>query len=184
MNIYRSYYIFGSIINSCYSKKQEQRHRDELAATILEALRTPNQTVKNETADFKGTRIAGNAVYASVTTILTASSSLVNEYRRLDDMITKLRNEQPATLADTWKHDVEDTDRQLRRGARVALRNVKKVLGADVEHVVLGEADEDGDVEMEGGEEVELNYELRKSLRYAERGVKRMVKGLPVGDGC
>ncbi|KAF7673640.1 60s ribosomal protein l15 [Alternaria burnsii] len=163
------------------ANKQEQRHRDELAAIILEALRTPNQTVNRETANFKGTRIAGNAIYASITTILTASSSLVNEYRRLDDMITKLRNEQPAALVDTWKHDVEDTDRQLRRGARVALRNVKKMLDADVEDVVMGEADEDGDVKMEDGEEVELNYELRKSLRYAERGVKRMVKGLPMG---
>ncbi|CAN9082271.1 unnamed protein product [Alternaria alternata] len=166
------------------ANKQEQHHRDELAATILEALRTPNRPVKSETANFKGTRIAGNQLYASVTTILTTSSDLVNEYRRLDDMITKLRNEQPATRADTWKQDVEDTDRQLRRGARVALRNVKKMLGADVEDVIMGEADEDGDVKMEGGEEVELNYELRKSLRYTERGVKKMVKGLPVGDGC
>jgi hypothetical protein len=64
------------------------------------------------------------------------------------------------------------------------LRNVKKVLGADVEDFVMGEADEDGDVDMEGGEEVELNFELQKTLRYAERGVKRMVKGLPVDDGC
>ena len=184
MNIYRSYYVFGSTTNSCCSNKQEQRHRDELAAIILKALRTPNQNVNRETANFKGTRIAGNAIYASITTILTASSSLVDEYRRLDDMITKLRNEQPAALVDTWKHDVEDTDRQLRRGARVALRNVKKMLDADVEDVVMGEADEDGDVKMEDGEEVELNYELRKSLKYAERGVKRMVKGLPVCDGC
>jgi hypothetical protein len=64
-------------------------------------------------------------------------------------------------------------------GARVALRNVKKVLGADAE----GGTDEDGDVDMEGeGKTVELNYELQKSLRYAERGIKRMVKGLPVDE--
>ena len=97
-------------------------------------------------------------------------------------MIAKLREEQPDTIADTWKQDIEDTDKQLKKGARVALRNVKKVLGADVEHSLM--TDEDGDVDMEGGEKVELNYELQKSLRYAERGVKRMVKGLPMSDGC
>ncbi|KAL1801633.1 hypothetical protein ACET3X_001975 [Alternaria dauci] len=165
------------------ANKQEQRHRSELAATILEALRTPNQPVQSETATFKGTRIAKNAVYESVSTVLTASSGLVSEYQRLDGMIAKLRDEQPAAVADTWMQDVEDTDRQLRMGARVALRNVKKVLGADVEDVVLGETDDDGDVEMEGGEGVALSYELRNSLRYAERGVKSMVKGLPVDDG-
>lgn len=65
-------------------------------------------------------------------------------------------------------------------GARVAVRNVKKVLGA----VVDGD-DNDAEVKREdemqegdgGGQE--LNYDLQKSLRYAERGVKRMVRGLP-----
>jgi len=97
-------------------------------------------------------------------------------------MIAKLREEQPDTIADTWKQDIEDTDKQLKKGARVALRNVKKVLGADVEDSMM--TDEDGDVDMERGEKVELNYGLQKSLRYAERGVKRMVKGLPMDDGC
>jgi hypothetical protein len=98
-------------------------------------------------------------------------------------MIANLRDEQSDPIADTWKQDVEETDRQLKMGARVALRNVKKVLGADVEGDGLGRTDEDGDVDMEGeGEKVELNYELQKSLRYAERGVKRMVKGLPMDE--
>ena len=96
-------------------------------------------------------------------------------------MIAQLREEQPDTIADTWKQDIEDTDKQLKKGARVALRNVKKVLGADVDDTRM--TDEDGDVDMEGAEKVELSYELHKSLRYTERGVKRMVKGLPLGDG-
>ena len=140
--------------------------------------------MKSEAATFVGTHIAGNAVFTSANTILSASEALVNEYQRLDGMIAKLREEQPAALVDTWKQDVEHTDQQLKKGARVALRNVKKVLGADVEDCVMAEADEDRDMNVEGGEEVELNFELQKSLRYAERGVKRMVKGLPVDDGC
>jgi hypothetical protein len=36
---------------------------------------------------------------------------------------------------------------------------------------------------MEGeGKKVKLDYELQRSLRYAERGVKRMVKGLPMDE--
>lgn len=96
-------------------------------------------------------------------------------------MIAKLREEQPDTIADTWKQDIEDTDKQLKKGARVAVRNVKKMLGGNAENPVM--TDEDGDVDMEGDAKVGLNYELQRSLRYAERGVKRMVKGLPMNDG-
>ncbi|KAI4677203.1 uncharacterized protein J4E88_007011 [Alternaria novae-zelandiae] len=163
------------------AEKEQERRREELTSTIFEALQTPNRPAKGEPETFAGTQIAGNAVYTSVTSVLRASEALVNEYQRLDGMIAKLREEQPDTIADTWKQDIEDTDKQLKKGARVALRNVKKVLGADVEDSVM--TDEDGDVDMQGGEKVELNYELQKSLRYAERGVKRMVKGLPMGDG-
>ncbi|KAI4951685.1 hypothetical protein J4E86_007101 [Alternaria arbusti] len=164
------------------AEKEEERRREELTSTLFEALQTPNRPAKGEPETFAGTQIAGNAVYTSVTSVLRASEVLVNEYQRLDGMIAKLREEQPDTIADTWKQDIEDTDKQLKKGARVALRNVKKVLGADVEDSVM--TDEDGDVDMEGGEKVELNYGLQKSLRYAERGVKRMVKGLPIRDGC
>ncbi|KAI4658167.1 uncharacterized protein J4E79_007149 [Alternaria viburni] len=164
------------------AEKEQERRREELTSTVFEALQTPNRPAKGKPETFAGTQIAGNAVYTSVTSVLRASEALVNEYQRLDGMIAKLREEQPDTIADTWKQDIEDTDKQLKKGARVALRNVKKVLGADVEDSVM--TDEDGDVDMERGEKVELNYELQKSLRYAERGVKRMVKGLPMGDGC
>jgi hypothetical protein len=169
--------------NNRYRKKEEKRRRDELASAILQVLQTPNRPVKGDTLTFTGTHIAGNAVYMSVISILSASEGLVKEYQRLDDMIANLRDEQPDSIADRWKQIIEDTDRQLKMGARVALRNVKKVLGADVEGDGLGGVDKDGDVDMEGeGKRAELNYELHKSLRYAERGVKRMVKGLPVDE--
>jgi hypothetical protein len=93
-------------------------------------------------------------------------------------MITSLRDEQTEPVGETWKQEIEETDRQLKMGARVALRNVKKVIGVEVE---AGE-DQDGDVNMEGSEKMELNYGLRESLRYAERGVKRMVKTLPMDE--
>jgi hypothetical protein len=169
----------GEDANNHHRQKEEKCRRDKLANTFLQALQTPNRPV--ETPSFAGTHIAGNAVYISVTSMLSASEGLVKEYQRLDGMIASLRDEQPDPIADTWKQDVEETDKQLKMGARVALRNVKKVLGADVE----GGMDEDGDVDMtleEKGKDVELSFELQKSLRYAERGVKRMVKGLPVDE--
>ena len=94
-------------------------------------------------------------------------------------MIAQLRDEHAETIADTWKRDVEATDRQLRMGSRVATRNVKRILGADIEDGEQESCAQDGDVNMGGVKPVELSFELQKSLRYAERGVKRMVKGLP-----
>ncbi|KAF1834351.1 hypothetical protein BDW02DRAFT_525584 [Decorospora gaudefroyi] len=166
------------------AEKEETRRRDELASSILKALQTSNRPVESESSNFAGTRIASNAVHTSVMSILSASEGLIKEYQRLDDMIAELRDEQAEPIADTWKQNVEDTDRQLRMGARVALMNVKKVLGADVERGAMETADAEGDMDMDGGQgdEIELNYELQKSLRYAERGVKRMVKRLPVHE--
>ncbi|KAF1944767.1 hypothetical protein EJ02DRAFT_370778 [Clathrospora elynae] len=169
------------------AKKEEKRRRDELASMVLEALQSPNRPTQGETPTFAGTTITGNAIYDSATNILTASGGLVQEYQRLDGMIAKMREEQAEPIAETWKQQVEETDKQLKLGARVALRNVKKVLGADVESEEMGMADGDRDVDMdvEGdtpGEGTVLNYELQKSLRYAERGVKRMVKGLPMDE--
>lgn len=95
-------------------------------------------------------------------------------------MFSDLRDEQTNPIAETWHQDLQSTQQKLEMGARVALRNVKKVLGADVEEDER-DAVGNGDEEMQDVDDDRLNYELQKSLRYAERGVKRMVKGLP-GD--
>lgn len=168
-----------------HREEEETRRRNEIATKITEALKTPNQPIQGVTATFAGSKIASNAVYASVVDVLTASEGLVTEYQRLDKIIEDLRNERTESVADIWRQDIEMTKEQLKMGARVALRNVKKVLGADVETEEPAMTDEDRGEGMEGvvheeeEEEEELNYELQKSLRYAERGVKRMVKGLP-----
>lgn len=137
-----------------------------------------------EAPTYAGTKIAGNEMYASTISILIASQGLIKEYERLNDMIMALQNEHSQPIADTWKHNITETEAQLKMGARVALRNVKKVLGADVRSEDEGREMEDGHgdedmMEVAGNEEGKLNYELQKSLRYAERGIKRMVKGLP-----
>jgi uncharacterized protein YdcH (DUF465 family) len=111
--------------------------------------------------------------------VLSSSEALLEEYERLDKMITDMRDGQEELVAETWHQDLQEAGQKLQMGARVALRHVKKVLGAEVE-TDGGIATGDGDDEMHDIERgQELNYELEKNLRYAERGVKRMVKGLP-----
>lgn len=133
---------------------------------------------------FAGTNIASNAGYTCITDVLSTSQSLVKEYKRLDGMISKLREDQAHPIADTCKRDIEETENQLKLGARVALKNVSKVLGAKVASGdAKGLTDEDGDMNMNVGGKVQLTCELLESLRYVERGVKRMIKGLSIGQG-
>jgi hypothetical protein len=128
------------------------------------------------------TTIAENAAFAPVADILAASECLIAQYERLDDMVTKMQSDQAGPMTDIWNQDVQEAEKQLKMGARVALRNVKRVLGAVVEDEAIGAQDGDDEVAANDEGEKELNYELQKSLRYAERGVKRMVKGLPVDE--
>ncbi|KAJ5027589.1 ribosomal L15-domain-containing protein [Bipolaris maydis] len=161
---------------------RQRRHDDELASTILEGLRTPNHRTQHNTPTFTGTNIASNAVYTCITDVLSASQSLVSEYKRLDGTISKLREDQAHPIADTWKRDIEETENHLKFGARVALQNVRKVSGAKITSGdAKGLTDENGDVNMTVGGEVQLACELLESLRNVERGIKRMTKGLPMG---
>jgi Skp family chaperone for outer membrane proteins len=164
-----------------HSEEQAMRRRNEITATILDALQTPNRPVQSETTrtTFVGTAIADNAAYISVANVLAASDGLSKEYERLNSTIKDIGEEYTEPVAEMWQQELRDTEQQLQMGARVALRNVRKVLGADVD---MGKgADEDGEEQEQndGDAEHELNYELQRSLRYVERGVKRMVKGLP-----
>lgn len=164
------------------SEEAETRRRDEITSTILNALTTPNRDLKGETPTFAGTKIAENAVYMPVIDVLSSSEALLEEYERLDKMIIEMRDEQEEPVPEAWHQDIQEAEKKLQMGARVALRNVKKVLGADAEDDE-GVAAEDRYAAMQDSEgEQELNYELEKSLRYAERGVRRMVKGLPDVD--
>lgn len=93
---------------------------------------------------------------------------MLAEYHELDAMIERLSGESVTTVTDEWTHAVEDKERLLRLGHKTAARNVKKVLGMEVD-----------ETEVDAHEGPKPNMELRNRLRYVERGVKRMVKGLP-----
>ncbi|KAF2193821.1 hypothetical protein K469DRAFT_712654 [Zopfia rhizophila CBS 207.26] len=117
--------------------------------------------------------------------LIQASRDVVNHYEKISEKMdaTVLTREKHITKA--WEQDVYNTARKLEVGHRKALKNVKKVLGMDdgqeemnrVEKVDQGvEGDSEGDGEMP---HTPVNYGLHNALRYTERGVKRMVKGLP-----
>lgn len=108
--------------------------------------------------------------------MLRASADLVDTYDGLDKTITKTHYETATDVSEKWKEEIEWTGENLRKGARTALRSMQKVLGAGAQDA----PDEDGDVDEDADEDMdgELNYEIPKRLKYAERGIKRMVKGL------
>lgn len=144
---------------------------------MLDALQTPNRPVQGSVPTLGETEIARNAVFRSVANVLTASEHLVGEYDRLDRMIMGIRDAEPEGVAEAWTEEVESTAKLLKIGAEAAIRNVKKVLGADVEDDGTEETGEKRE-RMEGVDKMELNYELQKSLQYTERGVRKMVKSL------
>ncbi|KAL6708974.1 hypothetical protein ACN47E_002101 [Coniothyrium glycines] len=159
--------------------------REELVSSFTAALKSPPRCQGHETGSnvsFAGTKITGNTVYTSITSVVASSEDLIKEYRRLDGMIAEMRPENPGAIAAEWSAEIKQADGQLKLGARVALRNVKKVLGAEVENDDVAVTDAEDDVDMVDSEDTEknrLNFDLYTSLRYAERGVTRMAKGLP-----
>ncbi|KAH7396565.1 hypothetical protein DE146DRAFT_695529 [Phaeosphaeria sp. MPI-PUGE-AT-0046c] len=165
------------------AEEAEAHRRNEVAAIIFDALKIQKRSTPNDVPKFTGTRIATNSAYTSVTEVFTASETLLDEYARLDKKIADMGSEQAGPLGDTWHQELQEAERQLQMGARVAVRNVKKVLGA----VLDGDGKDtdltrDSEMQKAEGDGLELKYELQRSLRYAERGVKRMVKGLPEED--
>lgn len=153
------------------------RRRNEFTKAILKALQTPNRTISGASPTLGNTKIARNAIFRSVAQVLTASGSLTGEFDRLNEVTVGMRDTETENVAQAWAEDVEKTARLLKIGAELAIRNVKKVLGVGMN----GEGVEDMREEsttMEAIDRMELNYELQRSLRFAERGVRKMVKSL------
>lgn len=159
------------------------RRRNELAEAFIDALQTPNQTVPGAPPTFGDTCIARNAIFKSVAEILTHSVSLINEYDRLDKIIADTLDPEPKNVSEAWTDDKERMARLLRIGAKTAIRNVRKVLGAEIGDDDIEDIGEESE-KMDMVEKMALNYKLREGLQYAEEGVKKMVKSLPFDEGA
>jgi hypothetical protein len=116
----------------------------------------------------------------------------------MEELLNEVRGAQLEKLdSQNCEQEVKETERILTLGRNKAVRNVGRVLGIErlggggglgkeevaVAAVGAGAAPRDGDVDGAEGEVEddgeELNMELLRTLEYAERGVKRMVKGIP-----
>ena len=88
-------------------------------------------------------------------------------------MIAAMADDKQSHISEQWAQNVAETEKKLRLGHKVALRSVKKVLGAEEEEndADADDGEKEGEVMLMG----KLDYELLQGLRYAERGVKRMV---------
>ena len=102
----------------------------------------------------------------------------------MNKLITDMQDAQPKGVAEGWADDVGKTARLLKMGAGTAIRNVKKVLEADVGDDGVEGAGEQGEEGEKMGtvEDMELNYGLRESLQFAESGVRNMVKNVPYDE--
>ncbi|KAF2690131.1 hypothetical protein K458DRAFT_459163 [Lentithecium fluviatile CBS 122367] len=159
------------------AKKEDARRSNELTSLIANALQPRTEHTQANPATFPNTTIATNPTFESAGRVNAACKSLISEYNAIEATIVGMGGDRQKKVTEKWARDVTETEGKLRLGHRVALRNVKKVLGANGE-TGTG-ADEEEQMEGDGLMTGELNYELLKSLRYAERGIKRMVKGLP-----
>jgi hypothetical protein len=166
--------------NSCChgcSEKHDIRRQNEVSALIAQAL-TNSNTTSSEPAVFANTKIASNGIYHSVARVDAACRSMISEYDSLEAEIGELAGDNNNTVTEKWVEDIERTERLLKLGHKTAVRYVKRVLGAEA-HGDETLCDETEGQERGIGVQEELNMELLQGLRYAERGVKRMVKSLP-----
>ncbi|KAF2800161.1 hypothetical protein K505DRAFT_413173 [Melanomma pulvis-pyrius CBS 109.77] len=167
-------------------ENERERRREDISDIITSAF-TPtassNDPINQAYAAYPGTTIALNPLFASVADMINTSHGLVAEYDRLETMVTETAqdNESRQPITDKYQEEVKEMEKLLKVGHRNALRNVKKVMRANHEDVeVNGTKEVEGEVDEYGETmEMQLNYELETALRYVERGIRRMTKGLP-----
>lgn len=120
--------------------------------------------------------------------VIRKSKSLIKDYDDMEAMLNKVRDEQQKKLAaENWESEVRETERLLLLGRNRAVRCVGRVV--DVAEKDKGYVEDgDGDKTENGGDEAvedddgDADMGLLRTLEYAERGVKRMVKGIPRED--
>jgi hypothetical protein len=106
-------------------------------------------------------------------------------------MITDASAETEVPTTEPWQKKVQKVERLLDLGRKKAIRDVGKVLDIEENHLQMKDGGENGDGEeaenvdahaVEGFTNLNLNFELSRTLNYAKRGVKRMVKPIPHDD--
>ena len=174
------------------------QHQSNVAAKIAKAF-------KNQPADSRGKRPDGSHTRnsAAVATVPTShpdfeyasraielSRGLVSEYETISTKVRPVLPEQDRSIIVDWQNHFDNTVRLLGIGHKLALRDVGKVLDLNEGNENENEKVENTEDEDESGVgsafpwvKASRSVGLMSTLQYAERGVKRMAKGLPLDEG-
>ena len=158
-----------------YREKERTRRQNELSDMIMKALVPPSSGNASSSASFPGTRIAKNIEFASAAEVIKTSKGLIAEYDRIDGMVRDWVEESASPAPDDLEADVKAMKQLIDLGHSNATRKVKKLM--NVKGTDEGGKEEEENVDEDG---TMLDYGLERTLRYAERGVKRIVKGIPM----
>ena len=178
------------------SVRADIQHQCDVAARIAKAFEKPP-------ADSRGKKPNGSHTKNSATaaTVLTShpdfeyasraielSRGLVNEYETISTKVRPVLPEQDQSIIVDWQNHFDNTVRLLGIGHKLALRDVGKVLdlneGNENEKVQNTEDEDESRVVSSAFPWVKASRSvgLMSTLKYAERGVKRMAKGLPLDE--
>ncbi|KAF2020902.1 hypothetical protein BU24DRAFT_487426 [Aaosphaeria arxii CBS 175.79] len=179
----------GALLQQRYQERDDdlKERNENFKNLIMQALAEPPPLTGkgSNTVNYPGTSITMNKHGITAHKVLNDSARLVKEYERLEKMVTRFSesDDNTSSMKDR-EQEMENIRGTLEMGRRVALRNVKKVLaGTPHQDTDQDDADTKGECANQTGglmlgKEVPLDYTLANALQYAERGVKRMAKGL------
>ncbi|OCL04739.1 hypothetical protein AOQ84DRAFT_415553, partial [Glonium stellatum] len=121
--------------------------------------------------------------------VVELSRDLLSEYETISTNVRRANPEQDQSITIDWENHFDDTIRLLSTGHRLALRDIGKVLDSSKRNT----NEQGGNAEDEDeNEEVSSAFQwsrtnrssgLTSTLQYAERGVRRIAKGLPRSEG-
>lgn len=172
------------------------QHQCNVAAKIAKAFKKPPADSRGKKPDGSHTR--NSATVATVPTshpdfeyasrVIELSRGLVSEYETISTKVRPVLPEQDRSIIIDWQNHFDNTVRLLGIGHKLALRDVGKVLnlneGNENEKVKNTEnEDESGVGNAFPRVKASRSVGLMSTLQYAERGVKRMAKGLPLDEG-
>ena len=170
------------------------QHQRDIAARIAKAFKKPPADSRGKKPNGSHTRNSATAAtvptlhpdfeYAS--RVIELSHGLVSEYETISTKSRPVLLEQDQSIIIDWQNHFDNTVRLLGIGHKLASRDVGKVLdlneGNENEKVENTE-DEDESSSAFPWIKVSRSVGLMSTLQYAERGVKRMAKGLPLDEG-
>ncbi|KAF2493511.1 hypothetical protein BU16DRAFT_563665 [Lophium mytilinum] len=170
---------------------KEEKHRNDITAQVLkifqEASKAQSDTDKPKShAAAAGGKPAADffANLRSAAVIVQRSHDMLSDY---DDMALRIENAVPEAdkaLPETLRGEEARTKRVLGIGYKIAMKKMEAALSME------GDAEGDDEEEMDGDawKVVKENFQkvyaqkvpdVAGTVRYAERGVMRMAKGLP-----